>query len=141
MNVAARSSVVLNEALDALEGVFTSTINSDSSTSNSSNSSSSSDNSNSNGPSPSSTTTTTRPSSSTSSKAIGTAAAGELYDVRPTEYDVNRVIYALKTPASSSKKMPLGIKTEKWLEDVKPSGSKLDPLDLSDMSDRIKKRV
>lgn len=80
------------------------------------------------------------------------SAGGELYEVRPTEQDVNRVIFALKSsrpPAAC--KTSLSLLTEKWLEDTSTGAAGRgaatqtavveDPLELSEMCRRIQKRA
>ena len=59
---------------------------------------------------------------------------GEVHEARPTEQDVNRVVFALKTPrAASACKTSLGLQAEKWLEECFPGIKKVDPLGLCEM--------
>lgn len=84
---------------------------------------------------------------------VGEGAGGELYEVRPTEQDVNRVIFALRSPrpvAGGAAKASLGLLTERWLEEVAgaaagatPIGASAageDPLELGEISRRIERR-
>ena len=86
----------------------------------------------------------------------GTFAGGELYEVHPTEQDVNRVIFALRSPrpvAGAAAKASLGLLTERWLEEaaggkgagagsmpIGASAGPEDPLELGDISRRIERR-
>jgi len=59
---------------------------------------------------------------------------GEVHEARPTEQDVNRVLFALKTPrAASACKLSLGLQAEKWLEECFPGSKNVDPLGLCEM--------
>ncbi|KAM3576310.1 hypothetical protein VYU27_001841 [Nannochloropsis oceanica] len=59
---------------------------------------------------------------------------GEVHETRPTEQDVNRVVFALKTPRTASAcKMSLGLQAERWLEECFPGTKKVDPLGLCEM--------
>jgi spermidine synthase len=59
---------------------------------------------------------------------------GEVHEARPTKQDVNRVLFALKTPrAASACKLSLGLQTEKWLEECFPGSKNVDPLGLCEM--------
>ncbi|EWM30273.1 methyltransferase-like protein 13 isoform 1 [Nannochloropsis gaditana] len=62
-------------------------------------------------------------------------ASGEVHEARPTEQDVNRVLFALKTqrPTSASK-LSLGVQTEKWLDECFPESKNVDPLGLCDLN-------
>ena len=62
---------------------------------------------------------------------------GEVHEARPSEQDVNRVLFALKAPRSAAAaKLSLGVQTEKWLEECGVGGQgkkNVDPLGLTDM--------
>lgn len=59
---------------------------------------------------------------------------GEVHEARPTEQDVNRVLFALKTPRTASAcKLSLGLQAEKWLEECFPGSKNVDPLGLCEM--------
>lgn len=86
----------------------------------------------------------------------GTFNGGELYEVHPTEQDVNRVIFALRSPRAvlgAAAKASLGLLTERWLEEaaggkgagagstpVGASAGPEDPLELGEISRRIERR-